>query len=73
MSLLPSPGPSPDGRFVAPPQATWTDTITRPSRNLGTTPSCCTWTTAVGKALEAIPAQGWGENPGLAKMLPAER
>lgn len=42
MSLLPPPGPPPDGKSVAPPQATWTGITTKPSRNLGTTLSCST-------------------------------
>lgn len=63
--------PPPYGTFAAPLQATWIDTTTRPSRSLGTTLSCSTWTTAVGKAGEgeAILAKGWREM-GCAKMLP---
>lgn len=42
MSLLPPPGPPPDGKSVVPSQATWTDTTMKPSRNLGMTLSCST-------------------------------
>lgn len=34
----------------APPQGTWTGTITRPSRSSGTRPSSSTWTTGEGEA-----------------------
>lgn len=52
MSLLSSPSPEPDDKFVGPPQAIWTGTTTRPLRNLGMTLSCSTWTTVVGKVGE---------------------
>lgn len=35
--------------FLLFPQATWTDTTTRPSRSLATTLLCCTSTTGEGK------------------------
>lgn len=61
-SLLLSPSPHP---FPSLLQATWTGTTMRPSRNLGTTPSCFTWTTAAGKGGEgARPPRRRGHSRG---------
>ena len=70
MSLLPPPHPPPDGKFVALPQATWTGTTMRPSRNLGTTLSCSTWTTAAGKAGGGGEKQSQQRGGGRPRVLP---